>query len=107
MRTKKNALCFIKIVCMLLAFTACSGGAQVNAEHTLKDLKTKFMKLEEKLPAALINDEFDAFLEEFDFWEKKFNTFKNEIAGKVIPEAVQRDIDFLDIEVHKINLLKE
>lgn len=107
MCSKKNALYLIKIVFALLAFVACSGGAQVNEEYSLKKLKAAFLGIEEKLPEALMNDEFDAFVEEFDAWEKKFNRFKAGIVGKSVPEHVQRDIDFLNIEVHKINVLKE
>lgn len=107
MCSKKNALYLIKIIFVLLAFVACSGGGQVNAEYSLKNLKVTFLRIEEKLPEALMNDEFDAFIEEFDAWEKKFNIFKAGIAGKIIPEHVQHDIDFLNIEIDKINMLKE
>ncbi|MCH5150970.1 MAG: hypothetical protein J1G30_09920 [Spirochaetales bacterium] len=107
MCSKKTILCFIQIIFVLLAFVACSSGAQVNTEYSTEELKTTFLKIEEELPEALMNDEFDAFIEKFGIWEKKFNAFKIEIAGKVIPEQVQRDIDFLNIEVRKINMLKE
>lgn len=107
MYCKKNVACFITIFSLLLAFTACSGSAQVNAEHSIKDLKAKLLKLQEKMPEAIMNDEFDAFIEEFDIWEKKYNAFKAGIEGKIVSQAVQSDIDFLDMEAYKINLLKE
>lgn len=104
---KKNFVCFIKFLSLLLAFTACSGSAQVNKEQGVKDLKNEFLEIQGKLPEALINDEFEMFIEQFDVWEKKFNAFKERIAGKIVSEHVLRDIDFLNIEVQKINLLKE